>query len=153
MCSSDLLRNEIMGEFIDGLKGLFAEHYIDMPEEKIDVVESLAAKVEELETKLDEQITENASLKEAFVEVERENVFESYLDDLALSQQEKFKALAEGIEFDGDVEVYAKNWRVITLLSGPHAGKRTAEPPFKTLGPYKTLPRFPVTTAKHGSDQ
>ena len=107
------LRNEIMGEFIDGLKGLFAEHYIDMPEEKIDVVESLAAKVEELETKLDEQITENASLKEAFVEVEKTNVFESYLEDLALSQQEKLKALAEGIDFDGDVETYAKKLSII----------------------------------------
>jgi len=107
------LRNEVVGEFLDGLKNLFAEHYIDIPEEKVDVVESLAAKVESLEASLDEVINENAELQMAFVEVEKENVFESFLDGLVLSQQEKFKALAEGIDFDGDVETYAKKLAII----------------------------------------
>jgi methyltransferase-like protein len=107
------LRNEVMGEFIDGLKNLFAEHYIEMPEEKIDVVESLATKVEDLEAMLDEVISEKAELEKAFVEVEKTNVFESYLNDLALSQQEKFKALAEGIDFDGDIETYSKKLAII----------------------------------------
>lgn len=107
------LRNEVMGEFIDGLKNLFAEHYIEMPEEKIDVVEALTSKVEDLEAALDEMIEENAQLEDAFIEVEKENVFESFLSDLALSQQEKFKALAEGIDFDGNVETYAKKLSII----------------------------------------
>jgi hypothetical protein len=107
------LRNEIMEEFIEGLKGLFSEHYIDVPQEKIDVIESLATKVEELEAALDEQITETATLKSALVDVEKENVFESFLGDLALTQQEKFKALAEGVDFDGDLEVYSKKLSII----------------------------------------
>jgi hypothetical protein len=107
------LRNEVMEEFIDGLKTLFNEHYISIPENKVDVLESLADKVEELEAKLNESINENVEMKKAFVEVEKTNVFESYLDDLAMSQQEKFKALAEGIDFDGDVETYAKKLSII----------------------------------------
>jgi len=107
------LRNEVMEEFMEGLKGLFAEHYIDVPQEKVDVIESLATKVEELEAALDEQITESATLKSAIVEVEKKEVFESFLSDLALTQQEKFKALAEGVDFDGDLEVYSKKLAVI----------------------------------------
>jgi hypothetical protein len=107
------LRNELAEEFIEGLKGLFAEHYIDVPQEKIDVIESLAAKVEELESMVSEAIEENNQLKDALVESEKKEVFESYLGDLALSQQEKFKALAEGVDFDGDLEVYAKKLSII----------------------------------------
>jgi hypothetical protein len=107
------LRNEIMEEFMNGLKGLFAEHYIDVPQEKVNVIESLASKVEELEEKLDEQITENVEIKRSLVQSEKKEVFESFLDDLALTQQEKFKALAEGVDFDGDIEVYAKKLAII----------------------------------------
>jgi hypothetical protein len=107
------LRNELTTEFIEGLKGLFAEHYIDVPQEKISVIESLAEKVEQLEEKLTESISENAELKKAFVEVEKKEVVESFLSDLALSQQEKFTALAEGIDFDGDLEVYSRKLAII----------------------------------------
>lgn len=107
------LRNELTGEFIEGLKNLFAEHYIDLPENKIDVVESLADKVESLEIKLSEQIQENAEYKQAFVEVEKEQVFESMIQDLAMSQQEKFAALAEGVDFDGDLDTYARKLSII----------------------------------------
>jgi hypothetical protein len=100
------LRNELMEEFIGGLKGLFAEHYIDVPQEKIDVIEALAEKVETLEAALDESINENVELKRNIAEVEKDDILESLCDGLALSQVEKFKALAEGIEFDGDLETY-----------------------------------------------
>jgi hypothetical protein len=102
------LRNELMEEFIDGLQGLFAEHYIAVPQDKVDVLEALAQKVEALEGKLDEAINENAELKTIVSEVEKNEVFESLCDGLAFSQVEKFKALAEGIDFDGDVETYGK---------------------------------------------
>ena len=102
------LRNEIMEEFIDGLQGLFAEHYISVPQEKVNVLEALADKVAALEDKLDDSINENVELKRIFAEVEREDVLDSLSEGLALTQQEKFKALAEGIEFDGDIESYAK---------------------------------------------
>ena len=107
------LRNELTSEFIEGLKGLFAEHYIDVPQEKISVIESLAEKVEQLEEKLDQSISENVDLKKAFVEVEKKEVFESYLSDLALSQQEKFAALVEGVDFDGDIETYSRKLAII----------------------------------------
>jgi hypothetical protein len=107
------LRNEIMEEFIGGLKNLFAEHYIDMPEEKISVVEELAAKVERLESALDETINENAELKDALLESERQEIVSEVAEGLTLSQSEKFLSLAEGIEFDGDLEVYAKKLSVV----------------------------------------
>jgi hypothetical protein len=102
------LRNELMEEFIGGLKGLFAEHYIDVPQEKVNVIEALAEKVESLEAALDESINENAELKKTLSEGAKEEILESLCDGLALSQVEKFKALAEGIDFDGDLETYGK---------------------------------------------
>jgi hypothetical protein len=102
------LRNELMEEFIGGLKGLFAEHYIDVPKEKVNVIEALAEKVESLEAVLDEAINENVELKRTVAEVEKEEILESLCDGLALSQVEKFKALAEGIDFDGDLETYGR---------------------------------------------
>jgi hypothetical protein len=107
------LRNEIMEEFIGGLKNLFAENYIEMPEEKIDVVESLANKVEELEAALAESINENAELKDVVAESVRQDVLNDLAEGLTMTQAEKFFALAEGIDFDGDLDVYAKKLSVV----------------------------------------
>jgi len=107
------LRNEIAEEFMGGLKNLFAEHYIDLPEDKVDVVESLADKVERLENHIDNLISENTQLKEGYAEVEKNAIVESFLEDLAYSQQEKFKALAEGIDFNGDFDTYARKLNII----------------------------------------
>jgi len=107
------LRNEIMEEFIGGLKNLFAEHYIDMPEEKIDVVEELATKVEELEVKLDEAINENAELASLVAESVRQEVVSEIAEGLAMSQSEKFFSLAEGVDFNGDLNVYKKKLSVV----------------------------------------
>jgi AcrR family transcriptional regulator len=107
------LRNEIMEEFIGGLKNLFAEHYIDMPEEKISVVEELAAKVEELEAALDETINENNELRGAVLESAKEDVVAEVSEGLTLSQSEKFLSLAEGVDFDGDLDVYKKKLSVV----------------------------------------
>lgn len=107
------LRNELAEEFIDGLKNLFAEHYIAVPEDKVDVLEAMAEKVAVLEAKLDESISVNAELYDMVLEANRQDVFEELASDLALTQQEKFLALAEGIEFDGDLETYAHKLTVI----------------------------------------
>lgn len=107
------LRNEIMEEFMDGLKNLFAEHYIDVPQQKIDVIEALSEKVEALEGKLDEVITENTELKGVLSEARAQEIFVELSSDLALTQQEKFSALAEGIEFDGNLETYEKKLKII----------------------------------------
>jgi hypothetical protein len=107
------LRNELSEEFMEGLKSLFAEHYINVPQEKVDVLEALAEKVEALEGKLDEVITENAELKVVLAEESAKNIFEGLSSDLALTQQEKFAALAEGIEFDGNLETYERKLKII----------------------------------------
>lgn len=107
------LRNELTEEFIDGLKNLFAEHYISVPQDKVDVLEALAEKVEQLESKLNEAITENTELRSVIVTESAKNIFEDLASDLALTQQEKFAALAEGIEFNGDLETYAKKLSII----------------------------------------
>ena len=107
------LRNELAEEFIVGLKNLFTEHYINVPEDKVDVLEAMAEKVSALEEKLDESITENAELRDTLVESYRQDIVEELSSDLALTQQEKFAALIEGIEFDGDLETYANKLQVI----------------------------------------
>jgi hypothetical protein len=107
------LRNELMEEFMEGLKNLFAEHYISVPQEKIDVLESMAEKINQLEEKLDESINENSELRGLLVTEAANKVFSELASDLAISQQEKFASLAEGIEFDGDLETYAKKLSII----------------------------------------
>jgi hypothetical protein len=107
------LRNELAEEFIVGLKGLFAEHYIDVPENKVDVLEAMAEKVAVLEEKLDNTISENMELKGILIEEQRQAIAEELASDLALTQQEKFAALIEGIEFDGDLDVYANKLQTI----------------------------------------
>jgi len=102
------LRNEIMEEFIDGLKSLFTEHYIDVPQEKIDVIEQLAAKVDQLEDKLDASINENVELKRVVAEVEKNEALAEMAEGLTLTQSEKFEALAEGVDFDGNVDAYKR---------------------------------------------
>lgn len=107
------LRNEIMEEFINGLHTLFSEHYMNVPTDKVDVLEALTDKVEALESKLDEAITENSDLRNVLAEKAKEDIFEELASDLALTQQEKFASLAEGIEFDGDLEVYSKKLQIV----------------------------------------
>ena len=107
------LRNELAEEFMEGLKNLFAENYISVPQEQVDVLEALADKVNALEDKLDESITENTELKGYLLETKKEEILEEIASDLALTQQDKFNALVEGIEFDGDLETYARKVMII----------------------------------------
>lgn len=107
------LRNELVGEFITGMKTLFKEHYIEVPEAKVDVIEALSDKVTELEGKFNEQLEENVQLREALVEVEREKLVDTYLEGLALSQADKFLKLVEGVDFDGDLDSYSKKLSII----------------------------------------
>lgn len=107
------LRNELMEEFMEGLKNLFAEHYISVPQEKVDVLEAMAEKVEQLESKLNEAIEKNNELQGVLVTEAAKGIFSELSSDLAMTQQEKFAALAEGIEFDGDLDTYARKLSII----------------------------------------
>ncbi len=94
------LRSEITEEFMGGLKNLFTEHYIEVPDEKVDIVENLFDKVEELEGQLNTQIEENVKTKDELNEYRKNKILEEVSSDLADTQSEKLKDLVEGVSFD-----------------------------------------------------
>ena len=93
------LRSEIVEDFIAGLKDLFVEHYIDIPEEKVNVVEELTTRVEELEASLNEQINSAIQLKKELNEKTKTEAIHAVCEGLTQTQVEKMKSLAEGVEF------------------------------------------------------
>lgn len=107
------LRTEIINDLMTGMKNLFAEHYIDLPEDKVNVVEEMADKIDELEQKLDSMIEENNELKEELLGAQLVDVIEELASDLVLTQQEKFKSLAEEIDFDGDLPKFKKKLEIV----------------------------------------
>ena len=102
------LRSEITEDFIAGLRNLFAENYINVPEDKVDLVEELAAKVEELETKLNEEIETNIEYKKALTEAIKEQLTVEVCEGLTATQVEKIKSLAESVDFSTEEEFKEK---------------------------------------------
>ena len=102
------LRAEIVEDFISGLKDLFEDHYIDIPEEKVDVVEELTAKVEELEEAYNEQIKSAVELKKELNEHKKFEAIYAACEGLTQTQVEKMKSLAESIEFTTEDEFTEK---------------------------------------------
>ena len=102
------LRTEITEEFISGLKNLFEEHYIDIPSEKVDVVEELSAKVDELQSTINEQIVQNIELKKNLNEQKKTEAIYTACEGLTQTQVEKLKTLAEGVEFNDGEEFTQK---------------------------------------------
>ncbi len=94
------IRTEIAEDFITGLKGLFKEHYIDVPEEKYNVLEDLTDQVKDLEGKLNEQIEKNVNLSKDVSESNREKLIAQVSEDLADTEKEKFSSMAENVEYD-----------------------------------------------------
>lgn len=107
------LRVELMDEFVQGLKNLFTEHYIDIPESKLDVVQELSNKVEELEVRLNDSIEENLTLKGDLKDYHKQEILKQVAEGLVLTQSEKLKQLAEGIEYDGNNETYTRKLEVV----------------------------------------
>ena len=93
------IKGEIAEDFISGLKKLFAEHYIDVPDEKYDVLEAQSEKIEELEGRLNEEIQKNVEIKEANSTLVREQVITEVSEDLADTESEKFVELTKDVEF------------------------------------------------------
>jgi hypothetical protein len=98
------LRAEITEDFINGLRNLFVEHYIDIPADKVEVVEELTAKVEELEASLNEQIKSGIELKKELSEQKKIEAIYTACEGLTQTQVEKLKSLAEGVEFTTEEE-------------------------------------------------
>ena len=102
------IKSEISEDFISGLKNLFKEHYIDVPEEKYDVLEAMAAEKEELEKKLNEEIAKNVELSKSNFSFSKEKIFSEAADGLADTETEKLKELAENIEFKDEQDFSKK---------------------------------------------
>jgi hypothetical protein len=102
------LKTEITESFIDGMKGLFEAHYVSMPEEKYDVLESMVEKLDDMEIKLNEQIEKNVSLNKRLAESVADGIFEKVSEGLAHTQKDKLASLAESVEFESEEEYREK---------------------------------------------
>jgi len=96
------LKTEMTESFLQGMKGLFEDHYVSIPDDKYDVVENMVEKLDDMETKLNEQIERNIQLNRRLGETTAEGIFAQVSEGLALTQKEKLASLAEGVEFEGE---------------------------------------------------
>jgi hypothetical protein len=106
------LRNDITESFINGMKNLFAEHYIDVPEEKYDVLGEMQTEIATLKAKLDEQLSANVELHNNNIELQKDGVFASVSEGLAKTEVEKFKSLVADVEFE-NAEIFEDKLNVI----------------------------------------
>ena len=102
------LRAELAEDFISGLHKLFAENYINVPEDKVELVDELASKVEQLESKLNEEIEKSIGYKKSLIEATKQEVTRSVCEGLTETQVEKIKSLAESVEFSTEEEYQNK---------------------------------------------
>ena len=98
------LKTELTESFLSGMKSLFEENYVSIPDDKYDVLESMVEKLDDMETKLNEQIEKNISLNKSLAEATADGILESVSDGLAATQKEKLASLAESVEFEGETE-------------------------------------------------
>jgi predicted Zn-dependent protease with MMP-like domain len=118
------IRGELSESFMTGLKGLFEEHYVQLPEEKYDVLEAMVSKLDEMENKLNEQIDSNVALTKRLSESVSDNILDDVCEGLALSQKEKLAGLAEGVEFESEEQYREK---LVTLREAYFAQKPVTE--------------------------
>ena len=116
------LKTELTESFLSGMKGLFEEHYVSIPDDKYDVLESMVEKLDDMETKLNEQIEKNVGLNKRLGESVANGILESVSDGLAATQKEKLASLAESVEFESE-ESYRE--KLETLKESYFASKGT----------------------------
>jgi len=102
------IKEELSESFLSGMKNLFEEHYVQLPEEKYDVLESMVEKLDEMETKLNEQIEKNINLNNRLSESVAVRIFDYVSEGLATTQKEKLASLAESVEFESEKEYREK---------------------------------------------
>ena len=120
------LRSEMTENFIDGLKTLFVEHYVDVPEDKYDVIDELANRLDEMEQKLDGEVNRNMDITEELDTLKRDNVVSDASKDLTETQKEKLSSLAEGVDFK-DAEDFAEKISEIKEAYFPAEGESVVE--------------------------
>ena len=118
------IRGELSESFMTGLKGLFEEHYVNIPEEKYDVLEAMVTKLDEMETKLNEQIDSNVALTKRLSVSVSDNILDEVSEGLALSQKEKLADLSKGVEFESEEQYREK---LNTLKESYFAPKKVDE--------------------------
>ena len=96
------LKTEMTESFLEGMKGLFEEHYVTIPEDKYDVLESMVEKLDDMETKLNEQIEKNISLNSRLSESVADGILDQVSEGLAQTQKEKLASLSESVEFESE---------------------------------------------------
>jgi len=102
------LKTEMTESFLAGMKSLFEDHYVSIPEDKYDVIENMVDKLDEMETKLNEQIQRNVALNKRLAESVTDAIFAEVAEGLALTQKEKLASLAENVEFDSEASYREK---------------------------------------------
>jgi len=102
------LKTEMTESFLAGMKGLFEEHYVTIPEDRYDVIESMVDKLDEMESKLNEQIERNVALNRRLAESVADVIFAEVAEGLALSQKDKLATLAENVEFESESDYREK---------------------------------------------
>jgi hypothetical protein len=102
------LKTEMTESFLNGMKELFEDHYVTIPEDRYDVLESMVEKLDDMETKLNEQIERNVALNQRLAESATDVIFAEVAEGLAISQKDKLASLAENVEFDGEGEYREK---------------------------------------------
>ena len=117
------LKADMTESFLEGMKGLFEEHYVQIPEEKYDVLKSMVEKLDDMETKLNEQIEKNIALNKGLAEATADGILESVSEGLAATQKEKLASLAESVEFESDEE-YREKLETLKESYFPHKGAR-----------------------------
>ena len=120
------LKADMTESFLAGMKGLFEEHYVEIPEEKYDVLKSMVEKLDDMETKLNEQIEKNITLNKSLAEATADGILESVSDGLAATQKEKLASLAESVEFESDEE-YREKLETLKESYFPHKGAPAAK--------------------------
>jgi len=123
------LKEELSESFMTGLKGLFEEHYVTIPEDKYDVLESMVEKLDDMETKLNEQIEKNVSLNSRLAESVADGVLDQVSEGLAQTQKEKLASLSESVEFESE-ETYREKLETLkesyfTTKVNPNAKSET----------------------------
>ena len=117
------LKSELTEDFINGLKKLFEEHYVEVPEDKFDVVEELANRLDEMEDKLNEEVASNIEAQQNIEELQREKIISEATSDLADTQVEKLKALSEDVDFENEENFVEK----VSTLKESYFGSEKVE--------------------------
>ena len=131
------IKTEMTESFMEGMKKLFEEHYVTLPDDKYDVLENMVDKLDEMETKLNEQIEKNVALNQRLGESTAQTIFNNVAEGLAVSQKEKLQSLAESVEFEseesyrGKIETLKESYfgqkKTTSTASAPQELKEEAE--------------------------